>query len=716
MFQPDVSRNRSTVIKNQLLKTETSLQYLKGVGPKLAEIFSKKNIYTLKDIVYWYPRIYRDQRIIEDFSRLEPGAYVTMYGEVARKKVFRPYGFKGRSGKRMYEMIIHTRGGWITCKYFRLPYRGYFDSIAIDQKVKIVGRISFYRNRPEFHHPDIYPFNPEEKLEDKIIPVYSEIEKISQNKIQKIIHTAFSVLMKNSDFLKSDPLPQWLKEEYQLIDKILALQQIHHPPLELIDHYLKNRSPAQKRLIFDEFFFLQLYMGLKRTGLKKDKSYPMAPFHSLSHQLQKSLPFQLTKAQKKVLEEIGKDLQHSFPMHRLIQGDVGCGKTIVALLSCCQVIENRFQCAIMAPTEILAEQHYQNAKKFLEPLGIKVTLLTGKTRTREKRDILEKLLSGYTSLCIGTHALIQETVKFKKLGLVIIDEQHRFGVHQRGLLKEKGIHPHFLVMTATPIPRSLAMTLYGDLDVSVIDEMPLGRKPVLTRKTYHSKRDKVWLFVKKQIQKGRQAYIVYPLVEESEHMDLKNAIEEYKNLKNQFPNFTLGLIHGRLSFFEKQEEMAKFVKGQTQILVSTTVIEVGVDVPNASIMVVEHAERFGLSQLHQLRGRVGRGEHKSYCILMLSGGFSKEALSRLSIMEQTNDGFQIAEADLELRGPGEFLGTRQSGLPEFKVANLVRDGQVLQMAKSAASKIIQKDSHLRQQEHQLLKKEIQNLSNHFLPG
>ena len=716
MFQTDVQKNNRQTEKIRLLTLETSLQYLKGVGPKLAEIFAKRNIHNLNDLIHWCPRVYRDQRIIDDFTGLQPGSYVTMYGEVVRKKVFRPYVSKGRGGKRMYEMVISTAGGWITCKYFRLPYRGYFDNIAMDQKVKIVGRITFYKNRPEFHHPDIYPFNPTEKQEDIIVPVYTEIEKISQNKIRKIINTAFSFLKENPDFLNSDPLPQQLKEENKLIDKISALEQIHQPPHQFIDDYLKFRSPAQKRLIFDEFFFLQLYMGLKKTGLEKDKAYPMSSMYSLSQQLKKSLPFQLTNAQERVLKEIETDLQNTFPMHRLIQGDVGCGKTIVSLLTCCQVIENHFQCAIMAPTEILAEQHYQNAQKFLEPLGIKVTLLTGKTRTREKRNILEKLISGYTSLCIGTHALIQESVQFKKLGLVIIDEQHRFGVHQRSLLKKKGVHPHFLVMTATPIPRSLAMTLYGDLDVSVIDEMPLGRKPVLTRKTYHSKRDKVWAFVENQVQKGRQAYIVYPLVEESEHIDMKNAMEEYENLKTRFPNFTLGLIHGRLNFFEKQEEMSRFVNGQTQILVSTTVIEVGVDVPNASMMVVENAERFGLSQLHQLRGRVGRGEHKSYCVLILSGGFSKEALSRLSIMEQTSDGFKIAEADLKIRGPGEFLGTKQSGLPEFKVANLVRDGQILQMAKTAASQVIKKDPYLEKPEHRLLKKEMQNLSSQFLPG
>ncbi len=701
--------------KNTFLKAlnpESRIQYLKGVGPRLAEVFAKKNIYTLHDLIHWYPRTYRDQRIVQHFSQLIPGSYVTMYGYVARKKVL-----KLRGRKTMYEMIIKTKGGWIACKYFRLPYRGYFDGMEIDQKVKVMGQVSYYRNHPEFHHPDIYPFKKDDEDQtDALIPVYTELEKVSQNKIRKMIATAFSSLRQNKEFLNSDPLPSWLRKENHLISKIVALERIHHPDQSQVEDYLQFRSPAQRRLIFEEFFFLQLYMGMKRAGLKKEQTYSIKPTSSLFEKLKKSLPFSLTAAQERVLKEIGRDLEKTQPMHRLIQGDVGCGKTIVALLSCCSVIENGLQSAIMAPTEILAEQHYKNALSLLKPLGINISLLTGKTRAREKRDILEKLVSGYTSLCIGTHALIQESVQFKKLGFVIIDEQHRFGVHQRGLLKEKGIHPHFLVMTATPIPRSLAMTLYGDLDVSVIDEMPKGRKPVVTKKTYPSNRDKVWKFLESQVQSGRQAYIVYPLVEESEHIDLKNAVEEYEKLKQRFSDFTLGLLHGRLSFFEKQEVMSAFLKGEVQILVSTTVIEVGVDVSNASMMIVEHADRFGLSQLHQLRGRVGRGKHKSYCVLMLSGGFSKEASSRLSIMEKTNDGFKIAEADLEIRGPGEFLGTRQAGLPEFKVASLVRDGLVLQQAKESALKLIRKDPHLSQPEHQLLRKKIQELSTHLLPG
>ena len=693
------------------LEPTECIQYLKGVGPRLAEVFAKKEIHTLHDLIHWCPRTYRDQRAVHDFSQLVHGSYVALYGYIVRKKVFKP-----RGRKTIYEMIIKTEGGWINCKYFRLPYRGYFDNLEIDQKVKVVGRITYYRNQPEFHHPDIYPFKPDEEQVDALVPIYTEMEKVSQHKIRKIISTAFSSLQQNKDFLNSDPLPLWLREENNLMDRIAALHKIHNPDQNQVEDYLQFRSPAQKRLIFEEFFLLQLYMGIKKSGLKKEKTYSINFHSTIMKKLKSSLPFSLTNAQERVLKEVGVDMQKNHPMHRLIQGDVGCGKTIVALLSCCSVIESGFQCAIMAPTEILAEQHYQNACSVLAPLGVNVALLTGKIRAKEKRKILEKLASGYISLCIGTQALIQEAVQFKKLGLVIIDEQHRFGVHQRGLLKGKGKHPHFLVMTATPIPRSLAMTLYGDLDVSVIDEMPKGRKPVVTKQTWDSRRDKVLIFLEARIQEGRQAYVVYPLVEESEKLDLKNAVDEYEKLKKRFPKFKIGLLHGQLSYLEKQEIMSQFLEGEIQVLVSTTVIEVGVDVANASVVIVEHAERFGLSQLHQLRGRVGRGRHKSYCVLIVSGGFSEEARSRLSIMEKTNDGFKIAEEDLEIRGPGEFLGTRQSGLPEFKMANLIRDGRLHQQAKEAAFKLIKRDPLLNLPEHKLLKKEMHKLSSRFLPG
>ena len=712
MDMPLTIENRKLLQKtNQYLKPETSLRYLKGVGPKLAEIFGKKNICTVQDLIHWLPRTYRDQRIIDDFSLLVPGSYVTMYGYIQQKKTL-----FFRNKKKMYQMIIKTEGGYVSCKYFRLPYRGYFDNLEIDQKVKVVGRITKYRNIFEFHHPDIHPYKQDDTQESLLVPIYTEMEGISQNKIRKVIDTSFTALKQNSEFLKFDPLPEWIKKEHNLMDKAIALELIHHPDKDKVQEYLEFRAPAQKRLIFEELFFVQTLMALRQAGLKKEKTTAIAPVGQLVKQLKSSLSFKLTSAQERVLQEISEDLQKTQPMHRLVQGDVGCGKTIVSLIIACQVIESGLQAVIMAPTEILAEQHYKTAQKFLDPLGIKTALLTGRMRVKKKRETLEKLASGYTSLCIGTQALIQDPVRFKKLGLVVVDEQHRFGAQQRGLLQEKGNYPHFLVMTATPIPRSLAMTLYGDLDVSVIDEMPAGRKPIVTRKTYQSKRKQVLSFLESQIQSGRQAYIVYPLVEESQKVDLKNAMDEYEKLKEIFPEFKIALMHGRLSSVEKQEIMEQFLKRDVQILVSTTVVEVGVDVPNASMMIVEHAERFGLSQLHQLRGRVGRGAYKSYCILVMSNGFSPEAKERISIMEQTQDGFKIAEADLELRGPGEFLGVRQSGLPEFKVASLIRDGRLLQLAKKSALQLIKKDPELIQPEHTILKEELKKLSESMLPG
>ncbi len=710
MTLPKKQLINSNLKPKPVLNADTPLRYLKGVGPQLAAVFQKKNIQTLKHLINWYPRTYQSQKAVHDFSLLSNGAQVTLYGYIAQKKVITT-----SSKRRIYEIIIQTPSEWIACKYFRLPYRSYFDGLKINQKVKVSGRVGFYHNQPELHHPDIFPLHKEEEHTDQLIPIYTELEKISQHKIKKIIDSTLTVLEQDSNFVE-DPLPLSIRKENQLIDKLSALKQIHQPIVKYAQDYLSFQSPAQKRLIFEEFFLLQLYLGLKKAGFKKQHIQPMNQHSTLINQIKKSLPFELTSAQKKVLNEICQDLSKNTPMYRLIQGDVGCGKTIVALLACCQVIENGFQCAIMTPTEILSEQHYQNMSTLLKPYNVEIVLLTGKTKTREKKTILEKLKTGVANLCIGTHALIQESVQFHKMGLVIIDEQHRFGVHQRGRLKEKGYQPHFLVMTATPIPRSLAMTVYGDLDVSVIDEMPPGRKTIITKKTTHSNRYKVLDFLKNEIQTGRQAYIVYPLVKESEHIDLKNAIEEYEQLKKIFPDFQIGLLHGQMNATEKQTIMSQFVEGTTQILVSTTIIEVGVDVANASVMIVENAERFGLSQLHQLRGRIGRGSYKSYCILILSKKASKEALQRVSIMETTQDGFKIAEADLELRGPGEFLGIKQSGISEFKIANLIRDIKILQQAKKSAFQMIQQDPFLAHPNLKLLKKEIQKLNTQLLPG
>jgi ATP-dependent DNA helicase RecG len=569
-----------------------------------------------------------------------------------------------------------------------VPYKGYFERFQPFQEVRVIGKPSVYRGALEFHHPDIHPVKPEEEITNALIPIYVEIEGLTSPKIARLVK---SVLQ--------EPIPEFMPrnmlEKYGLMNLNQAIREVHEPPVDQGDLFLKFESMAQKRIIFDEFFLMEFHLARKRQHLEREKSLAIVSKGKLAESLKNSLEFQLTGAQERSYAEIIKDLKLSHPMHRLVQGDVGSGKTLVAFMAAAYAAEAGVQTALMVPTEILAEQHFATAEKRLHPLGIRVGLLTGQTKAKEREKILSEMAEGRIHLLIGTHALIQDDVEFKKLGLVIIDEQHRFGVEQRNKLRAKGLSPHFLVMTATPIPRTLAMTVYGDLDISVIDEMPKGRIPIVTRKTYQSKRPAVMQFIRDHMKQGRQAYIVYPLIEESESMDLRNALEEYERVKKEFPEFQVGLLHGRMKPAEKDEVMDRFRRNEIQILVSTTVIEVGVDVPNANIMLIEHAERFGLSQLHQLRGRVGRGNYKSYCVLMLGYALSEEGVRRAEIMESTIDGFKIAEADLEMRGPGEFMGTRQSGLPGFKMANLVRDVKILMLARDAAFELAQQDPQLK---------------------
>ena len=640
---------------------ETHIQYLKGVGPKLGEVLRRRGVATVGELLEWYPRAYEDRRSARNISSLEPGQIVSLEALVVNVRSLP----MGRSRRKIYEVILGDGSGRVACKFFRVPYKGYFERFQAHQKVRVSGKVTHYRGRIEFHHPDLHAIGEEDSVEDELLPLYTETEGLSPTKLRKLVATAIEELIaKPKEF--PEVFPDWLMETYNLIPRSEALRLIHNPPAELSQLYLDFKSPAQRRLIFEEFFWLELYMALQKAGLRKDTAPPIATF-GLARKLQDSLPFQLTKAQSRVLEEIQADLKRPFPMHRLVQGDVGSGKTMVALLSACAVIESGFQAAFMAPTEILAEQHFKNAKAFLEPFQIRVELLVSALPAAKHREIHERLKNGDIDLLIGTHALIEDKVNFKNLGLAIVDEQHRFGVDQRHRLK-KNSSPHFLVMTATPIPRTLAMTVYGDLDVSVIDELPPGRTPIVTRVAFASKRNQVFDFMKDQITKGRQAYVIYPLVAESEKIDLKDALSEFERLKNLYPDVRFGLLHGKMKAQEKDEVMASFRANEFQVLVSTTVVEVGVDVPNSTLMIIEHAERFGLSQLHQLRGRVGRGQHKSYCVLLMGYAVSQESIDRARVIESTSDGFKIAEADLEIRGPGEFLGRRQSGLPGFKLA------------------------------------------------
>lgn len=523
------------------------------------------------------------------------------------------------------------------------------------------------------------------------VPVYRKLGDFNSKRVREIVHAVLSIL---DDETIEETLPADLRNREGLLGRAQSLREIHFPPqtVSMVDYEL-SRSPAHLRLIFEDFFWVTFAIGLKRgRRMKETKETPLRIDKKVKDVIASVMPFKLTQAQRKVTAEIFNDMKSTAPMNRLLQGDVGSGKTIVAVIAMLAAMENNFQTALMAPTEILAEQHARNIKRLLAKTPYRIEMLTGSLRAAEKRRLQTALKDGEINACIGTHALIQDAVAFAKLGLVVIDEQHRFGVMQRAELRARGLNPDVLVMTATPIPRSLAMTVYGDLEVSIIDELPPGRTPVETMVYGEDRRQEVKRLISREVKAGRQAYVVYPLIEGSEKVDLKDATRRYEYLRdNVFPKFSVGLLHGKMKPAEKEKVMKAFVAGETKILVSTTVIEVGVDVPNASVMIVEHAERFGLSQLHQLRGRVGRGADKSYCILLTSDKKTVNAEERLGIMAKSNDGFVIAEKDLELRGPGELLGTKQSGLPEFRIGNIVRDQQILERARREADFLLAKE-------------------------
>ncbi len=680
------------------LRLDTEIQFLKGVGPKLGALFSRNGIKTVLDLLQNYPRAYEDRRAARNIISLKDGDVVSLKATVVSISSYN----MGKSSKKIYDILIRDSSGMIRCKYFRTPYKGYFERFQNGKEVRVVGKVTNYRGKLEFHHPDLKDIEPEEDLKDALIPIYIETEGLSSAKIEKLVLGSFEQIKE----WPVEKLPLELVRKNNLISLDEALYRLHRPEADSGAVYNEFKSVPHQRIIFDEFFWLELYLASKKAGLKNEKGLVFAPPEKSVEKLKKDLPFKLTNAQLQAFAEIKSDLEIGKPMNRLVQGDVGSGKTLVSFLSVLKAYDSGFQTCLMAPTEILAEQHFNNAKKLLNFLGVEVALLTGRTKPKERAEILEKLLDGRIHFLIGTHALIEDWVQLQNLGLVIIDEQHRFGVAQRGKLKNKGLSPHFLIMTATPIPRTLAMTVYGDLDVSVINEMPEGRIPIKTRVINETKRLPALNFMCEHIERGRQAYIVYPLVEESEKIDLKNATDEYEKLKIQFPKIRFGLLHGKMKPLEKEAIMSDFREHKVDVLVSTTVIEVGVDVPNATIMMIEHSERFGLSQLHQLRGRVGRGVHSSFCILIMGYAISEETRTRIEFMEKTSDGFKVAEFDLEIRGPGEFMGSRQSGLPGFKMANLVRDFEILKAARDAAFDILKKDPHLRKKEHELLREEL----------
>ncbi|MCB9383398.1 MAG: ATP-dependent DNA helicase RecG [Bryobacterales bacterium] len=665
---------------------DTSITYLKGVGPQRAKLFESKGVRTVEDLLYYMPFRYEDRSNLKAIRDVAPGETATVIGEVVAAA-----GFGSRKSKaRIFELRIRdASGGVLPAKWFRGDYLAQI--FEPGQTVALYGKVEWnsYDNAVAMMHPEYEVFRSDDEEAalhlGRIAPIYRAIGKTSTKQIRTVMWRALESVK-----LGEDPLPEAVRRRLALPERGAALRATHFPPQEtdmrLLDAF---RTPAQYRLAFEEFFFLELGLALKRRKARMAPGIGFELNDKAREQIKRILPFKPTGAQKRVLGEIAQDMAKPTPMNRLLQGDVGSGKTLVAIQAAVIALENGYQVAMMAPTEILAQQHYYNLKKLLEPAGYNVLPLTGSFSRGEKTKLKRLIADGFANVVVGTHALISEDVDFQRLGLIVIDEQHRFGVMQRLELLRKGTHPDVLVMTATPIPRTLSLTLYGELDVSIIDELPPGRSPIVTRARTYDAAEKVYSFILSEVRKGRQAYVVCPLVEESEMKTAKAATESHEHLsKRVFPELNVGLLHGRLTPTEKERVMEEFQSGAMHILVSTTVIEVGVDVPNATVMMIEHAENFGLAQLHQLRGRVGRGSEQSYCILMTEK-LGETARQRIRTMEKTQDGFEIAETDLKLRGPGEFFGTKQSGLPEFRVANVIRDRELLEVARAEATSFVE---------------------------
>ncbi len=687
----------------------TPMQFIKGVGPKLAETLAKKGVATVEDSLYLLPNRYEDRSQVTPISRLAIGSTQVFHGEVATAESMTTKG-----GRRYFEVLVKDNSGTISLKWFNFNPLFMKRSWRTGRHGIFTGQVGHYGVQLEVHHPEVEWLALGEGVKDaldrdpvsygRIVPVYPLTEGLSQKIMRKVLKEVVERFAESV----ADYLPERVRQGHSLLPIAHALREVHFPEsCTDVAHLNKGDFQAHQTLVFDEFFFLELGMALKKRGVALEEGIPFSVTHRYTKPLLHKLPFQLTAAQRRVLTEIKEDMIAPHPMHRLVQGDVGSGKTLVALMAALVAVENGYQVAIMAPTEILAEQHFLNIHRWCEELGVSVLLLTSSFKGKARNAALAAIADGSAQIVIGTHSVIQEKVEFNRLGLGIVDEQHRFGVLQRGILKRKGSSPDILVMTATPIPRTLAMTVFGDLSLSVIDELPPGRTPVETRVCFESRRPQVYAAIRDEVRKGRQAYLIYPLVEESEKSELKAASQMAEHLqKDIFPEFRVALLHGRMKPEEKETVMRSFKACETDILVATTVIEVGIDVPNATVMVIEHAERFGLSQLHQLRGRVGRGNDTSRCFLLTSGKLSEDGEKRLRVMESTTDGFRIAEADLEIRGPGDFLGTRQAGLPDFRVANILRDSRILEEARKEAFALVEQDPDLKLPEHVGLKGEL----------
>ena len=687
------------------LGLEKPLREVKNIGKKNSDRLATLGLYTVQELLYYYPRDHIDYARQVNIRDLEPGETVTIIGRIKR---FNCFSSPKNKKLTILELILTDSTGQIKISRFfagtRFSNKGWQMQqkkiYAVGATVAASGLVKENKYGKNLDNPELEVLDSEggtiESMKvGRLVPVYPLTEGVGADVVRRAIVATLPTAEK-----LPDTLPKALLKKHQLIDLNNAIKNIHFPADR------DCLAAARRRLVFDEFFYLQLGL-LKRRQLQKSKEIGiiLPATGKLIDTFYKLLPFELTTAQKRVINEILNDLQKPESMKRLVQGDVGAGKTIVAVVAMLAAIQVGYQAALMAPTEVLAEQHYRKLVSWFNLLHLPVELLTGSTKVAKRREIHSQLETGELPVLVGTHALIQDTVNFNKLGLVVIDEQHRFGVQQRAKLQQKGESPHFLAMTATPIPRTLALTLHGDLDVSQIDELPPGRQPIQTTILTSRERKKAYDLIRREIVQGRQIYVVLPLVEESEKLDLKSAVEEHQKLAEKvFPEFQVGLLHGKMTSAEKEQAISAFRDNQTQILVSTTVVEVGVDVPNATVMLIENAERFGLSQLHQLRGRVGRGAHRSYCLLLRGAG-STDATERLKVLEQSQDGFFIAEMDMRLRGPGQVLGTKQSGLPDFALASLVEDQEVLELARGAAFEVMEKDETLKS--WPLLRKELE---------
>lgn len=688
---------------------QTPLQVIKGVGPKLSDLLAKRGLKNVEDALYLLPHRYEDRREVRAIALLRPGLTEVFSGRVLSADMTATKG-----GRRFFEVIVGDDTGSVTLKWFNSNPTFMKRVWRVDRIGVFTGEVTQFGYQREVHHPDVEWLEAGKSVADvlaadpinfgRIVPVYPLTEGLSQKVMRRVMKEVLDGFLPNIQEL----IPLQVLQPLNLPGLRESLRNVHLPPSDmLLDDLNLGRTLSHRSLAFDEFFFWELGLALKRRGVTLEEGIAFQVTHRYTKQLARLLPFELTAAQRRVLSEIKNDMMAPYPMHRLVQGDVGCGKTLVALMAALVAVENGYQVAIMAPTEILAEQHWLVIHRWCADLGIESVLINAGIKGKARADVLKMVADGSAQIVIGTHAVIQDKVEFARLGLGIIDEQHRFGVLQRGILRKKGFNPDILVMTATPIPRTLAMTLFGDLSLSVIDELPPGRSPVETKVIYESRRSQVYGMISEEISRGHQAFIIYPLVEETEKSDLKAASQMAEHLERDvFPNLRVGLLHGRMSPEEKEAVMSSFKARELDILVATTVIEVGIDVPNATLMVIEHAERFGLSQLHQLRGRVGRGAAKSRCILLTPGKMSEDGEKRLRVMESTTDGFRIAEADLEIRGPGDFLGTRQSGMPDFRVANILRDGTILEQARQTAFGLLESDPELSAAEHISLRKEL----------